>query len=216
MKNIQKHFESVDPILANALKAIGEIPPITKKGSSSDHFTELCASIISQQLSVKVADVIWVRFVHLFSNGTNWKKGDPEPQLSPEELLTIPDQSIRDQGVSWAKIKYVKDLSQKVITQELLLEELDVLENEAVISELTKVKGIGRWTAEMFLMFALARPDVFSLGDLGLKRAIQKLYALENEPSEGDLLELTGRWSPYRTYASRILWRTLDNEPKAL
>ncbi len=215
MKQIHEHFKSVDPILAQALEAIGEIPPITKKGTSSDHFTELCASIISQQLSVKVADVIWTRFVHLFANGKEWKKGDPQPRLSAEELLTIPDQSIRDQGVSWAKIKYVKDLATKVIARELLLEELDALDNEAVILALTRVKGIGRWTAEMFLMFALARPDVFSMGDLGLKRAIQKLYSLPIEPTEKELATLTAKWSPYRTYASRILWRTLDNEPKS-
>lgn len=212
--HIHDHFQSVDPILAQAFERIGEIPPITKKGSSADHFTELCASIISQQLSVKVADVIWTRFVHLFSNGKNWEKGEPEVSLSPVELLSIPDQMMRDQGLSWAKIKYVKDLASKVIEKEILLEELDPLSNEEVIRELTKVKGIGRWTAEMFLMFALARPDVFSTGDLGLKRAIQNLYMLQNEPTESELLELTAKWSPYRSYASRILWRTLDNEPK--
>lgn len=214
MKHIQKHFESVDPVLAKALELIGEIPPITKKGSTSDHFTGLCASIISQQLSVKVADVIWMRFVHLFSNGKDWNKNDPEPSLDPSELLTIPDQLLRDQGLSWAKIKYVKDLAQKVLDREIDLESLDTLENDEVIIQLTKVKGIGKWTAEMFLMFALARPDVYSMGDLGLKRAIQKLYTLEKEPTEAQLQELTSKWSPYRSYASRILWRTLDNEPK--
>ncbi len=214
MQKIYQHFQRVDPLLAEALLRIGDIPPITKKGSSADHFTELCASIISQQLSVKVADVIWTRFVHLFSNAQDWKKGDPEPSLDPQELLSIPDQVVRDQGISWAKIKYCKDLATKVINQEIHLESLDALSNDEVITELTTVKGIGRWTAEMFLMFALGRPDVFSTGDLGLKRAIQKLYTLESEPTESELIELTQKWSPYRTYASRILWRVLDNEPK--
>jgi DNA-3-methyladenine glycosylase II len=203
MKQIHEHFKSVDPVLAKALETIGEIPPVTKKGDSRDHFTALCESIVSQQLSVKVADVIWKRFTTLMHDDVN-----------PEVVVQTPDQLLRDQGLSWAKIKYVKDLAQKVIEKELLLEELESLENEEVIIALTKVKGIGRWTAEMFLMFALARPDVFSMGDLGLKRAIQKLYKLENEPTEIELTELTAKWSPYRTYASRILWRTLDNEPK--
>lgn len=214
MQNILEHFISVDPILAQALESIGEIPPIVKKGSSSDYFTSLCASIVSQQLSVKVADVIWTRFVHLFSNGTEWNTGSPEPPLSPEELLTIPDQTLRDQGLSWAKIKYVKDLAANVIDKSLVLESLDQLSNEEVVLELTKVKGIGKWTAEMFLMFALARPDVYSLGDLGLKRAIQKLYHLTAEPDDDVLVSITTKWSPYRSYASRILWRTLDNESK--
>lgn len=202
MKQIHDHFQSVDPVLAQALELIGEIPPVTKKGNSSDHFTALCESIVSQQLSVKVADVIWKRFVTLL-----------EDQVEPERVLQTPDQLLRDQGLSWAKIKYIKDLATKVADQEILLEKIDELSNEEVIIELTKVKGIGKWTAEMFLMFALARPDVFSMGDLGLKRAIQKLYKLEKEPSEAELVDLTSKWSPYRTYASRILWRTLDNEP---
>jgi DNA-3-methyladenine glycosylase II len=216
MTDIFSHFKTVDLILFDALEKIGEIPAVTKKGNSADHFTELCTSIISQQLSVKVADVIWQRFVRLFPDSGEWTKGQTEPSLSPEELLRIPDQLIRDQGVSWAKIKYVKDLAQKVIDKEIDLEHLDTLPDEEVIIALTKVKGIGRWTAEMFLMFALARPDIFSTGDLGLKRAIQKLYGLQTEPDEKKLLSLSKKWSPYRTYAARILWRSLDNEPKVL
>jgi len=209
---IHTHFEKVDPILFQALQTLTEIPAVSKKGNSADHFTELCASIISQQLSTKVADVIWARFVHLFSNGTDWAKGQSEPTLSPEELLQIPDQTMRDQGISWAKIKYIKDLAQKVVDHEIDLEHIETLSDEDVIIALTKVKGIGRWTAEMFLMFALARPDIFSTGDLGLKRAIQKLYGLKAEPDEKKLLQLSKKWSPYRTYAARILWRTLDQK----
>ncbi|MEP7167223.1 MAG: DNA-3-methyladenine glycosylase [Candidatus Woesebacteria bacterium] len=213
-KKIDSHFQTVDSILFAALQKIGEIPPVTKKGNSADHFTELAASIISQQLSTKVADVIWTRFVHLFPEGKEWAKGQPEPSLSPTKVLKVPDQLMRDQGLSWAKIKYIKDLAQKVVDKEIDLEHLDTLPDEEVITELVKVKGIGRWTAEMFLMFGLARPDIFSTGDLGLKRAIQKLYSLETEPDELKLLELSQKWSPYRTFAARILWRSLDNETK--
>jgi DNA-3-methyladenine glycosylase II len=122
---------------------------------------------------------------------------------------------MRDQGISWAKIKYIKDLAQKVVDHEVDLVQIETLSDEEVIIALTKVKGIGRWTAEMFLMFALARPDIFSTGDLGLKRAIQKLYGLKVEPDEKKLLQLSKKWSPYRTYAARILWRTLDQKNPA-
>ena len=200
MQHIFIHFESVDPILFEALTRIGEIPPVTKKGNSADHFTELCASIISQQLSVKVADVIWTRFVHLFPEGRDWAKGETEPSLSHQRVLEVPDQQMRDQGISWAKIKYIKDLAQKVANKEIDLEQIDSLPDEEVIAELVKVKGIGRWTAEMFLMFSLARPDTFPVDDLGIKKAMAKLK-----------LKKSDRWKPYRTVASWYLWRSLEN-----
>lgn len=209
------YFETADPILFKALKNIGGIPPVAKKGNQADHCNQLCEAIISQQLSTKVADVIWKRFVHLCPDGKDWEKGKPEPTLSPEFLLQIPDQTIRDQGISWAKVNYIKDLAQKIMNEEIDLGHLDNLSDEDVIAELTKVKGIGRWTAEMFLMFALARPDVFSTGDLGLKRAMQRLYGWDQEPDEKLLLRVSSRWSPYRTSACRILWRTLDQKSPA-
>lgn len=198
------HFEQVDPILHQAAILIGEIPEVSKRRSKVDHFTELSASIVSQQLSTKVADVIWGRVLKLMT----------DEKVSPEQVLAIDTEIFRKQGLSYSKIKYIKDLAQKVVDSEIDLEKLDVLPDEEVIVELVKVKGIGRWTAEMFLMFSLGRPDVFSTGDLGLKRAIQKLYGLKTEPDEKKLLELSKKWAPYRTTASRILWRSLDNEPK--
>lgn len=203
MSNPLAYFQKIDPVLYEAMKVIGEIPPVTKRRSKVDHFTELCASIVSQQLSTKVADIIWARVLHLL----------PDQQVTPESILSTDTESFRKVGISYAKIRYIKDLAQKVRDQVIDLEKLDDLSDEEIISELIKVKGIGRWTAEMFLMFSLDRPDVFSVGDLGLKRAIQKLYALESEPDEKYLRELSSKWSPYRTHASRILWRSLDNEP---
>lgn len=206
MKKIFAHFESVDPILSQALARLGEIDLTSQKKNATDYFIALCESIVSQQLSVKVADVIWARVVALM----------PDQKISPEHILAIDTEVFRAQGMSYSKIKYIKDLAQKVVDKEIDLSLLDSLPNEEVITTLTKVKGIGRWTAEMFLMFALARPDIFSTGDLGLKRAIQKLYGLESEPDEKTLLVMSAKWAPYRTYAARILWKSLDNEPKIL
>jgi DNA-3-methyladenine glycosylase II len=115
--------------------------------------------------------------------------------------------------MSWGKIKYVKDLSYRVLDGSLHLSKLDNMSNEEVIVELVAVKGIGPWTAEMFLMFSLARPDVFSFGDLGLKNAIKNLYGVEDVTVEY-MEKLSKKWSPYRTYAALILWETLDNKPK--
>jgi DNA-3-methyladenine glycosylase II len=126
--------------------------------------------------------------------------------------LAIEDQLFRDAGMSWSKIRYMKDLAQHVLDKKLDLLTLHTHSNEEIIRLLTQVKGIGPWTAEMFLMFTLGRPDVFSLGDLGLKRGIQKIYAVESDLSRQELLSYAQKWAPYRTFASRVLWKSLDNE----
>lgn len=195
---IRKHFQNVDPILFETIKQIGELEHILARNADV-YFIALTEEIISQQLSGKVADVIFKRFIHLF----------PNQLITPEYLLTTPHESLRSVGMSNAKARFVKDLSQKVVSKELILEKLAALENEEVISELIKVHGIGRWTAEMFLMFSLGREDIFSHGDLGLKNAIKKLYNLPN-PSKSDIEKLSLKWSPYRTYACRILWKSLE------
>jgi DNA-3-methyladenine glycosylase II len=132
----------------------------------------------------------------------------------PEDILKISRAKIRSTGVSEAKTNYILDLSEKVFKKELKLQNLDKFDNEQVIEELTKVKGIGRWTAEMFLMFSLLREDIFSTGDQGLKNAIRNLYKLKSHPTEKQLNNLFKKWSPYKTYAARYLWKSLDNEPK--
>lgn len=194
-----KHFKKTDPILYRASVSIEfqEINPVT------NHFLKLVRSIIGQQLSVKAASTIYLRFEKLF----------PKNGITPEKILQLNKEKIRSCGISYSKIEYIKDLSQKVVDKHLDLENINSLDNETIIKNLTIVKGIGPWSAEMFLMFSLARPDVFSTGDLGLKNAIKKLYKLD-EISNEDLLTISSKWSPYRTYACMILWRSLDNEPK--
>ncbi len=196
MKKILYHFKKNDPVLYSAALKLNE--PIKRK-TSDNYFASLCESIISQQLSVKAGDVIYKRFLHLIENN-----------ISPEHVLKLTQEQLRNIGISNAKAKYILDLASKVHNKEVHLELLKNMTEEEVIAELIKVKGIGQWTAEMFLMFSLGRDDVFSTGDLGLKRAIEKLYTIEN-PSKELLLEMSKKWSPYRTYAARILWHSLDN-----
>jgi len=195
------HFKKADPklhkILIKVLESHGdEIFNLKKHDFLFDRLVE---SIISQQLSVRVADVIYERVLNLM----------PKKKLTPEGILKNKDEDLRKAGLSHQKIKYLKDLSEKVKSGELDLDNLDNLENEEVIEELTKVKGIGKWTAEMFLMFALGRPDIFSHGDLGLQNAIKKIYEMEKY-DPGIAEEIVIKWSPYRTYAARILWKSLE------
>ncbi len=169
------------------------------KTESDNYFASLCELIISQQLSVKVSDVIYNRFKRLLDD-----------VIEPERVHTLSVEELRALGISNAKAKYILDLADKVITKQVHLESLKDMTEQEVIDELTKVKGIGRWTAEMFLMFSLGREDLFSTGDLGLKRAIEKLYQIK-DPTVEKLLEISENWKPYRTYACRILWNSLDN-----
>lgn len=189
------HFKRVDPVLYSACLKINS--PITLSASATQFF-DLCKSIIYQQLSVKAGKTILERFMDLF----------PKKQISPENLLNIKDEKVRTAGISSQKIKYLKDLAQKIINSEIVFKKLRDENEEIIIEKLTKVKGIGQWTAEMFLMFSLGRPDVFSGGDLGLRNAIQKIYNLKNRPSIKEAEKIAEKWTPYRTFASIILWRS--------
>ena len=124
-------------------------------------------------------------------------------------MLKIKDEDIRGAGLSCPKVRYLKAMAQDILDEKVVLEGLDKLENEQIIELLTKLKGFGRWSAEMFLMFDLNREDVFSAGDLGVRRAIERHYRLKN-PSEKKLLKISQKWAPYRTYASRVLWKSLE------
>lgn len=197
-KKALTHFKKVDPVLYNL--AVKTNPFILEL--APDYFVRLIRSIIGQQLSVKAASTIYARFEKLF-------KG----KITAKKILDLKEEDIRSCGISYSKIKYIKDLALKVHTKELILEKLEKSPEEIVITELTKVKGIGAWSAEMFLMFALGREDIFSTGDLGLKNAIKKHYGINNLSNE-KLLEISKVWSPYRTYACRILWISLNNQPK--
>ena len=196
---VLKHFAKVDPILYAVIKSVGKLQdlPILR---GEDYFMDLVESIVSQQLSGKAAATIFGRFKDLF-------KGR---QISPKAVLKIKDEKMRSAGLSYSKIKYIKDLAAKIESKELELEKLDALSDEEVIVQLVKVKGIGKWTAEMFLIFTLRREDVFSHGDLGLNNAIKKIYKLEKY-SQSKIEKIVSKWSPYKTYAALILWRSLDN-----
>ena len=168
-----------------------------------DPFLRLVRSIVGQQLSVKAASTIFERFENLF----------PKNQIKPDALLKISEENFRNSGLSRQKISYLKDLTAKVLEGELELNKFSQLGSEIITTELVKVKGIGQWTAEMFLMFSLGRPDIFSFGDLGLQNAIKKAYKLKTKPTLKQMEKISKNWTPFRTYAAFILWRSLDNQP---
>ena len=164
-------------------------------------FESLLKSIIYQQLAGNAANAIYSRFLSLY--------GDTLP--TPEQIISTSDTVLRfTVGLSFKKIEYIKNLSTKIISGELNIQVLSDMQDEEVINELVKVKGIGRWTAEMFLIFSLQREDVFPLDDLGVKKAIQKLYNLSNLPTREYMIEVSCRWKPYRSIATWYLWKSLS------
>jgi len=200
IKDPKQYLRSVDPILA---RVIDRIPSPQTKRRRANYFKSLVEAIISQQLSNKAADTIILRFRQLFK-----QSGFP----TPRQVLRMPDAGIRRAGLSFGKISYIKDLARRIEKKQLNLRKLRYLADEELIIQLTEVKGIGRWTAEMFLMFSLERPDVFSHGDLGLRNAIHKLYGFKKSPTVKQVEKIIAKWRPHRTLASRYLWRSLDNQ----
>lgn len=193
------HFKKSDPILYQ-LSQIAESFELT---IHPDPYLRLVRSIVGQQLSVKAASTIFGRFEKLF----------PKNHITPKGLIKIPDERLKEVGLSRQKISYLKDLSEKVLKGELELEKFGQLDSEIITMELIKVKGIGQWTAEMFLMFSLGKPDIFSYGDIGLQNAIKKAYKLKTKPTLKQMEKIVRKWVPFRTYAAFILWRSLDNQP---
>ncbi len=191
-----RYLSEKDPILATVIRK----SPFLEISKSSNFFVSLVESIISQQLSVKASDTIYRRFESVF----------PQNKITPEELLSLPDGIIRETGISYRKITYMKDLAKKVCESDIVFEKFEIMTDEEIIDELTKVKGIGRWTGEMFLIFAMGRPNVFSYGDLGLKNAVKKLYGFNDLARSSEFKETEERWKPYRSLASRYLWKSLD------
>lgn len=169
-------------------------------GGKETYFIDLLENIIGQQLSIKVAKVIFGRFISLFPNATP----------SAQEIVDIPHETYRAQGLSNAKAKYVKNIAQAIINGELLIDKFEGMSDEEIKTQLVKIKGIGNWTAEMFLIFSMRRPDIFSPGDLGLRAAIEKLYGIKRDNLK-KIEKLSKTWAPNRTLASRLLWASLDN-----
>ncbi len=165
----------------------------------------LCASIMSQQLSTKVADVIHKRFLNLYG-------GEP----TPEQIIETPFEKLRGIGLSNAKASYVQNVARFTLEHGLDYKKLNKMNNDEAIEYFTRIKGVGRWTAEMLLMFTMAREDVFAVDDLGIRNAMIKLYKLDNSDKKKlreDLLAISKKWSPYRTYACLHLWHWKDNAP---
>lgn len=192
------HFRLVDPILFSVARII--MLEEREVRTSDKYFVSLCEDIIGQQLSGKVSDVIFGRFKKLF----------PAKNITPRTVLKLSEEKLRTTGMSWSKTRFIRDLAQKALDKSVQLDQLAQLADQEVIKELTKVKGIGPWTAEMFLMFTLGREDVFSYGDLGLKNAIKKLYGFKKDPTVKQMEKIVNKWKPYRTWAARILWKSLE------
>jgi DNA-3-methyladenine glycosylase II len=193
-------------VLARLLAENG--PPDLRRDASrpapGDHYGALVRSIVGQQLSVIAARSIYARLVAHFGGRTP----------TPEQVLAAdPDEMRIAAGLSRAKVTFLRSLAEHVVSGELELDRLDTLTDEEIIAELLAVKGIGEWSAHMFLMFQLERPDVLAVGDLGIRRAVQRAYALEALPTASELTTLGEPWRPWRTIACRILWRSLDNAP---
>src|SRR6476661_10007810 len=191
-----------DPVLGAAIKRIGPCGMADRQ--RKDHLTALVGAIVSQQLSTKAAATIFGRLAALFA-------GNVIP--GHEAIAAIDDQTLRSVGLSSQKVSYLRDLCERLSDGRLVLDELDVLEDEEVIARLIAVKGFGRWTAEMFLMFRLHRPDVLPAGDLGIVNAVQRLYGLRKRPDAKRIRKIGEVWRPYRSVASWYLWQSLKNEP---
>jgi DNA-3-methyladenine glycosylase II len=192
-----------DPILGAVIKRIG---PCGMPGRQHQHhLSALTGSIVSQQLSTKAASTIFRRFAALFPDSA---------VTSAEAIARLDDRTLRSVGLSGQKVGYLRDLSERIIDGRLELDALEHLTDEEVIERLTAVKGFGRWTAEMFLMFRLHRPDVLPVGDLGIVKAVQNVYRLRKRPEPKRLLKMGEAWRPYRSVASWYLWQTLHEAAK--
>jgi DNA-3-methyladenine glycosylase II len=193
-----------DPILSALIKRIGPCGMAARQ--RDDHLTALIGAIVSQQLSTKAAATIFGRFVALFP-------GAAIP--GADAIRAIDDEALRSVGFSGQKVGYLRDLCSRIADGRLVLDELDALDDEAVIERLTAVKGFGRWTAEMFLMFRLHRPDVLPADDLGIVTAIQRVYKLRKRPDAKRVLKIGEAWRPYRSVASWYLWQSLQDKAAA-
>jgi DNA-3-methyladenine glycosylase II len=169
----------------------------------ADHFSALVRAIVGQQLSTKAAATIHRRLIALVG----------DVAATPASVACLTDDQLRSVGLSRQKTAYLRDLCAKVAGGVVHLDALERMTDDDVIAELTTIKGVGRWTAEMFLMFRLHRPDVLPVGDLGIVNAVKNVYGLRKKPTAARIMQIGEAWRPYRSVASWYLWRSLDNEP---
>ena len=192
---IAQYLSSADPTLSLVIKKAGKLPEYYRQKS---HFETISRIIVGQQLSYKAADTIWGRLKGRFRRWT------------PEVLGKASVTELRSAGLSAAKAAFICELSQRIVTRDLSLRGLGRLREEKVLDRFSTIKGFGPWSTEMFLIFALGYPDVFSCGDAGLRRAITALYSVPDEEYEVRAVEIAERWKPFRSYACRYLWLWLD------
>lgn len=184
-----------DRKLAKIIDHIGEY----NISQTKNPYESLVEAIITQQLSGKAADSISKRFRGIYGRFPK-----------PADVLKTPDSKLRKAGLSGMKVKYIKDLSKRIDSGELKLNSMKKLQDDQIVEELTKVKGIGRWTAEMFLIFSLGRLDVLPVGDLGLRKGVQRLHSLPELPEKDEIEKIAQKWRPYRTVATWYLWKSLS------
>ena len=199
MRKVKQHFKVSDPVIYSVIKRGGkleQLKPIDKK----EYFFKLVREVVYQQLSGKAGDAIYSRFELLF----------PNKKIIPDNVLKVTTQEIRKVGVSNAKAQYIHNLAQAVVDRRLRFQDYKKMSNEEVIENLIQVKGVGRWTAEMFLMFSMGREDVFSYGDVGLRNGLMKLYGFKDKPMLEEVEKIVNKWSPYKTYGCLLLWQSLE------
>jgi DNA-3-methyladenine glycosylase II len=206
----RKQLAAADPTMAALIERVGKIDIETRlrrrtEERPADAYGALLRAIVGQQLSTKAARTIYGRIVDLFGGSTP----------TAEQLLEASEEDLRAAGLSGRKVEYVRDLAAHVLSGELELDRLGELSDEAAIEEIVAVRGLGQWTAEMFLLFHLERPDVLSGGDLGIRKAVQVEYRLEAMPPPLKVLEIGEPWRPHRSLASLYLWESLAAAPDA-
>ncbi|HZA06892.1 MAG TPA: DNA-3-methyladenine glycosylase [Nitrososphaeraceae archaeon] len=195
---IIKYLSQSDPCLGEVIRTVGKY----SIKIHNDPFQSLVKSIIYQQLAGRVAGVIYGRFIKYYNDS---------PPL-PEQILSTPDSVLKSLiGLSTKKVQYIKDLSARVTERKLDLVMLSEMKDDEIIVQLMQVKGIGRWTAEMFLIFCLGRLDVLPVTDLGVRKAMQKIYSLPNLPKQSEMLAISQPWKPYRSVATWYLWKSMFN-----
>lgn len=190
-----KHIAKQDPKMAAVIKLVGPCTLVPRR----QRFQSLARAIVGQQISTKAAQSVFHR---LKKEAGGYVTAERLAALSPVQLLSV--------GLSRQKVVYLHDLSARVINRTLRFDLLDAMEDEAVVQKLVAVKGIGRWTAEMFLMFVLNRPDILPVDDLGIQESFKRIYKLQARPTTKQMLKLAAPWQPYRTVGSWYLWRYLD------
>ena len=195
-RRLLNHFQECDPKIARVIQAIG---PFRLK-RNRNYFVELCRSIVSQQISVAAADTIFSRFQKLFDGYAP----------TPERVAGLKDAQLKAAGLSRQKAAYLKDLSFRFLDKTIRPRQLNYLGNEEIIAQLTGVHGIGRWTAEMFLIFSLNRLDILPVDDLGLRVAVQNIYQMKDRPDAKRLRAIGKKWSPFETVATWYAWRSLN------